>query len=617
MIQMLRSICIVVLLAVMTGCADSIAPFERDNHRDPGSTEYKPRAPEGLTADRDGDAIVLTWTIISPYADANLVERALDDQPFEEIGRLPASASTFSDEPPPAITARYRVSAIKEENGRPIFEPGPEGSVTLHAIPQTLHLSFPTERTMRASWSMPQLGFPFTYELQVAVNDDKRATVAALEQSTVEIETELAMRSDEAIRVDLWVRIGEQRAKVMTNHTTFVMETPYISRITGDDAPTVHWWIHRRSTAVDTYILERCTVEVWTCHGFDEVGRVDGNTVSLVDYGASPEGKYLYRIRTLTSASSNPVGAQRMRAWVERERASEWGYSGLTALPDGEHYLIAQGGRLSKRNIRTGQVAADVAARDVHAIAIHPAGDRIIQVENERVRVRSLPDLTAIQTQTPYVGPRNVAAISPDGRLYAIGFSYTTFGTTPTEIRRVSDHSLALTIPQAATGLAFTEDNRGIILANNQRTAIYDVSSGELIRLLYGGFSRGLAQHPLRPLVAIATDREVQLRDLVSFEIEARIPIEHSYVRPGMLNFSRNGKYLVATSHRGSVWDIDQSRWLGSLELTDAHSWSMITDDGEWLATIDGRHLVRFRRSDSPSWTTLPPSNIVNEANLQ
>ena len=74
-------------------------------------------APEGLTAKIAGGSVVLNWKDTTNDETGVLVDRSDDGKVFTTIARLPANATTFTDDAPQAAKSFYRVWAIHMKDG--------------------------------------------------------------------------------------------------------------------------------------------------------------------------------------------------------------------------------------------------------------------------------------------------------------------------------------------------------------------------------------------------------------------------------------------------------------------------------------------------------------------
>jgi hypothetical protein len=595
-----------VLLLMLASCSSPVSPLERDNPRDPGSERYLPTPAQPLTVLIEDGEVHLRWTPRSDFAEGYIVERALDDLSFEEIGTTASDRHTFADVPPPATEVHYRVSAFAVISGIRQFEEGPV--VTATFVPSSFSPSWHlvSERRVRLTWSRlgDDLAEHTHFEVWKSVNGGEKELfgVTVVGESSLEDDIDL-MRNDRA-EFTLVARIGSQRRVLGTSDVLhFKIRRPADLRVRGSMYPVLSWRDPGNMAPAAGFVVERCMVVEQRCEPFADVGSVEGDVYSFTDLEAEPAIRYRYRVRTLTSGFSQDIEVARSYRWVLQERDDRWGAMNVILLPDGEHYLATVNGRIEHANIRTGEVLESVLvnAQGIDRIALASEEGAVLVGSNRRVHRRYLSDLRRNEGYSTFLGDFQSLAASRDGTTYAVSV-YDASGVT---LRRASDHVILASIDRPTGNLTFTHDSRYLAYAGDGVT-LFDAKTGAVHRNVAFGNSVAIAAHPKRNVIAYAIHPEIEIRDLDRNVVERRLPYIHSFVRQGMLSFSANGRYLVATSASGAVWDLETGAFLGSLDLTDAHLGAAITDDAEWLVTVNGFQIVRYRRSSEPAWYAVP-----------
>lgn len=595
-----------VSLLVLASCSSPVGPLERDNPRDPGSEQFAPTPAQPLSVSIEDGEVHLRWTPRSDFAEGYIVERALDDLSFEEVGTTASDRHTFVDVPPPATEVQYRVSAFAVVNGIRQFEEGPVATATF--VPSSFSPSWHlvNERRVRLTWPRLEddLAGHIHFEVWKSVNDGELELFGVTDVGESSLEDDIDLVRNDRAAFTLVARIGEQRRVLGTSEELrFEIRRPADLRVRGSTHPVLSWRDPGNMAPAAGFVIERCTVLVERCAPFLEVVSVDGDVHSFTDLDAEPAVRYRYRVRTLTSGFSQDIEVARSYRWALEEKDDRWGAMNVVLLPDGEHYLATVNGRIEHASIRTGEVVESVPVNTTGIDRIAFAGDEgvVLVGSNRRVHRRYLSDLSRIEGYSTFPGTFQSLAASRDGSRYAVSV----YDASVIMLRQLSDHAIVASIDRPNGHLAFTHDSRYLAYAGDG-VALFDAETGALHRNVAFGYTSALAAHPKRNVIAYAIHPEIEVRDLDRNVVERRFPYIHSFVRQGMLSFSANGRYLVATSAEGAVWDVETGAFLGSPGLTDAHMSAAITDDAEWLITVDGFQIVRYRRSSEPAWYMFP-----------
>lgn len=109
----------VIGIGLMTACSTFDADYERDNPRDPNSTNFIHSNPEQFTVKIEDGVIEIRWEDVSQYNSGYIVEKAIDDSTeFERVAKLPEDAEQFRDPGKQiGLTVFYKISSFDDEEG--------------------------------------------------------------------------------------------------------------------------------------------------------------------------------------------------------------------------------------------------------------------------------------------------------------------------------------------------------------------------------------------------------------------------------------------------------------------------------------------------------------------
>ncbi len=107
------------VFVLIAGCSTFDADYERDNPRDPISTNFIHSNPEQFTVEIDDGVIDIRWDDVSQYNSGYIVEKAIDDSTdFERVAKLPEDAEQFRDPGKQiGLTVYYKISSFDDEEG--------------------------------------------------------------------------------------------------------------------------------------------------------------------------------------------------------------------------------------------------------------------------------------------------------------------------------------------------------------------------------------------------------------------------------------------------------------------------------------------------------------------
>ncbi len=191
----------------------------------------------------------------------------------------------------------------------------------------------------------------------------------------------------------------------------------------------------------------------------------------------------------------------------------------------------------------------------------------------------------------PAEGGSRAVALSPDGRLAAIGSVLCDAATR--EPRR--------TLGEPVRSAAFSPDSRRLATVGDEGPCVvWDVSTGAALWRSAGGGFYAVAFHPRGTLFAAHVSGDVHVLDAALGRETARFAAHRG--RTLALTVSPDGSWLVTGGDDNVIRFWDAATFERVLDLTGHDDYVhglAFSPDGEWLASASGDHTVRV-------WSTVP-----------
>ena len=248
-------------------------------------------------------------------------------------------------------------------------------------------------------------------------------------------------------------------------------------------------------------------------------------------------------------------------------------------LPDGNSFISAG----YREYVRQWDINSGTAlqtfrgySRPTETIEITKDGSKIIVMNSLEVKLMDIVSGKGLQNINKGISyeSNTCMRISPDGKSFVsaiYGIEDTTLLYNPNfensviklfdiysgkEIRTFEKHKGEI------SDLCFSPDGKSFISENRDQTILWDIASGNVIKTLYGGKSRFLADG--KSLVSVGEDNSIKIWDIATGEVA------QSFIGPvrgeEILNFSPDGKTFVYNDpdYTFKIWDIAKGENLQS-----------------------------------------------------
>ena len=241
-------------------------------------------------------------------------------------------------------------------------------------------------------------------------------------------------------------------------------------------------------------------------------------------------------------------------------------------------------------DVQTGRLLSDLKGHvgDIHHVAYNLQGDRIIstaELDSSAILWNALTG-TMVKKITPsryYVG---FAKFSPNGKMFIVD------GTRDIYSSETGERIITLPGYRSIEEALFTPDSRNLIVAEDYKTVVYDLATGNSLRTMEGADPIAITPDG-RHIVSSSYDKKAFLYEVSGGALVTELALGE---KPHSVLMSPDGKTAVIhelRSEKFSLWRLEDRAVKGNLGTGYSSAKLLYSEDGSTLYISDGINETR------------------------